>query len=401
VEGVSQESAGGAVGFYEIVDRAGVCEIAPHSAGAKELSSGCGVGFGDCGLCAVFCGGDSGHQACGACTYNTHLGFHKFDSAPGRLDDFGSALGYSSQEFCTIRFVDYTRIEDDDNAFVSFVSDEPSETLLELQYSRWKLVIEEWVSAVLFNLFEPAGEQRLVGYGKREAYNYDAGEGLAGYVDALPEAVGAEKDTRVWSLELLQEGSSVETGPLLEQFDIVFCEPLGERVGQVIEHGVAGEEHEGPSVCSEEVFFERFGGGGYKGFFVWVGEAFFDIESDLLGVVEWRAELEGVEIFESDSAGEEVESLMLVERGAAQGCACEDDGLVTVEEALFDVGTDVECGASESRGGFSVCFFDPVNVVLLFLKEEVFEVGDDGGAPVGVSEDLEFLVEVFGFFGEG
>ena len=76
VQAVTQEPSEWAVGFYEVVNGAGVGKVAACAAGAKELSSCAAVALYEGGFGACLCGGDGGHQSGRACSNCAHLAFH-------------------------------------------------------------------------------------------------------------------------------------------------------------------------------------------------------------------------------------------------------------------------------------------------------------------------------------
>ncbi len=122
--------------------------------------------------------------------------------------------------------------------------------------------------------------------------------------------------------------------------------------GDGVEHFIAGEKDEGVALCLEEIFFYSLRGGVGEVGLVGVGQSLFDIESDLIFVIEWRAEFDGVEILQADSGGEEVEAGFNVGAVAAESGGGHYDGLKFIEEVFFDIGADVEGCAFEADGGF-------------------------------------------------
>ena len=51
-----------------------------------------------------------------------------------------------------IGFVDYARVQNNDDAGISFVADKPAETLLEFKNSRRQLIFIKRISTLLFYL---------------------------------------------------------------------------------------------------------------------------------------------------------------------------------------------------------------------------------------------------------
>ena len=72
-------------------------------------------------------------------------------------DNFGFAVWDGGEEFSAIRFVDYPAVQNNDDAGIGFASNQPAETLLELENCRRQLIVIKRITALLLYPLEPPG----------------------------------------------------------------------------------------------------------------------------------------------------------------------------------------------------------------------------------------------------
>src|SRR6185503_18706638 len=104
-------------------------------------------------------------------------------------------------------------------------ADEAAEALFEFDDGFWKLVIAERVAAGLADRVEAGFEERVVGHSERELGDDHGLQRVAGNVDALPEAVGAEEDGPWVGFELFEQLSSRRAIGLAQQAEVARREP--------------------------------------------------------------------------------------------------------------------------------------------------------------------------------
>ena len=131
-------------------------------------------------------------------------------------DVFDGTGGQGIEESFAVGFGCDAGVEDDDDSFVLFGADESSEALFEFEDGFGELIVEEGVPAVDSDLFESGLEQRLIGYGEGQLGDHEVGEGFAGYVDALPEAIGSQQDAVLVASKFVEQFGAIHRFTLFE-----------------------------------------------------------------------------------------------------------------------------------------------------------------------------------------
>ena len=108
-------------------------------------------------------------------------------------------------------------------------------------------VFGEGIEALLFEMLEPGGGERVIGHGKGEAGDDHVRESLAGHVHSGPEAVGAEEHAVHVLFELLEHLMPRHSPALHEEPIAAIIAMLLQLIGHLRHERVAGEEHEGAS----------------------------------------------------------------------------------------------------------------------------------------------------------
>jgi hypothetical protein len=223
-------------------------------------------------------------------------------------DDFDFAIGDGGEEILAIGFVDYAGIQNNYDAGIGFASNQPAKALLELENRRRQLIVIKRIAALLFDLLETTSDQRLVRDGKRKANDDNVAKRRAGDIDALPKTIGAKKGSAILGFKQLQKRGPVKLRTLLKQADAIFRKLSDAFLSDCFEHLVTGKKYKSPALCFAYIVINSLSRRINKRRLVRVGKVFFDIESNLLGIIERRAEFNRPKIIEADAAGEELKS---------------------------------------------------------------------------------------------
>src|SRR5437667_5283646 len=86
-------------------------------------------------------------------------------------------------------------VENDDNAAVTFRSNQAPYALAKFKDRLRQRIFREGIAAALLDQFEFCFDEGMIGHGKRQARNDDIRKRLARDIDAAPKAVRAEQDT--------------------------------------------------------------------------------------------------------------------------------------------------------------------------------------------------------------
>ena len=205
---------------------------------------------------------------------------------------------------CRVAFLDDAAVEDDDHTGVVLAADQTAEALFKFDDGHRELIVHKGVWP--FGAFARCGpDERVAGHGKRQTHDDTLDSALAGDIDALPEAVSAEQNATIAFFKQPQHLVAIQPVALREQFHLIFVHPVAKLLGHAVEHCVAGKEHKRPPGAFEQIFFDRFAGAFDKIRCVRVGHIGFNVEFDLSGVVEGRADLQRFKCIQPDALGKE------------------------------------------------------------------------------------------------
>ena len=181
----------------------------------------------------------------------------------------------------------------------------------------------------------------MIRHGKGQLNDDDIRQTLAGYIDTLPEAVGAEQDTAGILLELVQQTSPVDTAALGQQFHTLICQPVGKHLRGGFEHGIAGKQYKRFPAAFEQIFLDSFAGGVDKAGVIRVGHVRLDIHPHLVFIIKRRAGLQGVVFFQADTSGEKIEPFFVIPAATKRG-TCQDDRIKRIKQHGFQVRADIQ-----------------------------------------------------------
>ena len=119
------------------------------------------------------------------------------------LDNF--AIGQRIQKQLAILLALDARIEHDDDARITGSPDQPPKPLAEFCHRLRQLVITKRIATRQPDRLEPSLQQRLVRNAEGQFRDDHVLKRIAGYVDALPETVGAEQHSAFGPFELFQQ----------------------------------------------------------------------------------------------------------------------------------------------------------------------------------------------------
>ncbi len=135
--------------------------------------------------------------------------------------DFELAAGQAFEEQSAVGFGEHAGIQYDDSPRIISVSDQSSEALFEFDDGFGGLVIAEGISAAFADGFKFCFEERVVWYAEWQFGDDDILQSVAGDVDALPEAVGAEQYGAFVGFEFVEHGGSGETFSLAVEGEVL------------------------------------------------------------------------------------------------------------------------------------------------------------------------------------
>ena len=289
----------------------------------------------------------------------------------GKIDllDDSRAVGQRAQESATVGLGHDAGVEDDDDTPVGPGPDQPAEALLELDHGLGNLVFHERVSASLADVFQAGLEQGMAGNAERQADDDHVGKGLAGDVDTLPEAVGAEDHAVQVGLERLDHLRPRQTIALGEEGDVPLGQPGSERAGRGVEHLVRREEHERLALGAFQVVGDRLDRDPLEilGLVRRVGEVPGQVNGHLVGIIKRASQRVSLGRGDAQTGLEEIE---LRRRAHAERRGGENAGGHLGEELLAQGRADVERGRRQADArSRSLLQLDPVDLIVGRLAE--------------------------------
>ena len=161
-------------------------------------------------------------------------------------------------------------------------ADEPSEALFKRDYRGRNLVLEEGITAIGVDCFNPRGDHWIARHRERQAIDDDATELLPLYVNTLPEGRGRKRH-RIRSEPKLLEQSALRRIALTKHGEFDLAE---KSLIDVIHLRIAGEEHERPPSGDLEQLPNAVGGFDRELRSARIGQVGWNIEHRLALIIE-------------------------------------------------------------------------------------------------------------------
>ncbi len=232
--------------------------------------------------------------------------------------------------------------------------------------------------------------QRFAGHAKRQAGDDHVDQGVAGHIDPLPEAVGAEEDRAGVLLEAFQHLGTGHAFGLVVEGQVPADEPAGHFRGDAAHQLVAGEQHERSAVRAIDVAFDQRGQHALEGFRLIprIGNPAGQHQFCLAPVIEGAAQPQFLGLRQPDPRLEKFEGGLAADR---QGGTGHDHRGDTVKQFAAEGGAHVQGGGFQVDSPHSPprgAGLDPVDHVAQLLPAPVVDPAGQGLQPVGRRREI-------------